>query len=30
MKNMKIGSKIIGDDKPAYIIAEIGVNFSTF
>jgi len=30
MKNMKIGSKIIGDDKPAYIIAEIGGNFSTF
>ena len=27
---MKIGSKIIGDDKPAYIIAEIGGNFSTF
>ena len=30
MRNMKIGSKVIGDNKPVYIIAEIGGNFSTF
>ena len=27
MKQIKIGSKILGSDKPTYIIAEIGSNF---
>ena len=28
LKEFKIGNKLIGEDQPAYIIAEIGANFN--
>lgn len=30
MKPVKLGNKLVGDDHPCYIIAEIGVSFKNF